>query len=262
MICSEIISSLEALSPKEYAMSWDNVGLLVGHRGQMIKTVLVALDATDEVVEYAVAHQADLLITHHPMIFSSMKRVNDDDFIGRKILKLVENQIACYAMHTNFDIKGGMGKLAEERLMLKQACPLEVTAEDEAGAEGIGRVGELSEAVTLAECAEFVKKQFGLSHVSVFGSVKDKVKRVAISPGSGRSMIEEALKNHAEVLITGDIGHHEGLDAIEQGLSIIDAGHYGLEYIFIDFIKEYLINTCQNTVTVLTYKSGNPYQIM
>ena len=97
---------LERFAPKEYACSWDNVGLLIGRADQEIQRVIVALDATNAVVDRAVAEGADLIITHHPMIFSSMKRVNDDGFLGNKILKLVENRISVFAMHTNFDVIG------------------------------------------------------------------------------------------------------------------------------------------------------------
>ena len=93
MKCQEIIDCLERLSPPGYACDWDNVGLLVGRRDKNVSKVMVALDATKEVIQQAVEQQVDMLITHHPMIFSSLKRINEDDFMGLKIpLPPIEKQ--------------------------------------------------------------------------------------------------------------------------------------------------------------------------
>ena len=127
---------------------------------------------------------------------------------------------------------------------MKDAEILEVTAEGDIGEEdeleGIGRVADLETPMTLRECCEDVKEAFHLGAVKVFGNLEDRVKRIAICPGSGKSVIQTALDKHADVLITGDIGHHEGIDAVAQGLAIIDGGHYGIEHIFIEDMRQYL----------------------
>lgn len=262
MVCNDIIQMLEQLSPPSYACSWDNVGLLVGRRNQPVHRIVVGLDATDQLISYGIQSKADMIITHHPMIYSSMKRINDDDFIGRKILLLAEHGIAYYAMHTNFDIKGSMADLAAQRMELQETKPLDVTVETETGAEGIGRVGLYKNEITLEDMAHKVKEAFGLEQVLVYGEKDTKVHNLAISPGSGKSVIGEAIKAGADVLITGDIGHHDGLDAMEQGLCIIDAGHYGIEHIFIDYIKEYLDGLLSGDVTISTWKGGVPYEVI
>lgn len=240
MIMKELAKELEQLSPSRYACSWDNVGLLVGRYDQEIKKVVVTLDATNEVIEEAKKRNADLILTHHPIIFSSMKRVNDETILGRKLMTLIENTIACYAMHTNFDTMGGMAQIAEQRLQLQNTIPLEVTAEEDGKLEGIGRVGMLERPMTLLECANFVKETFSVPNVMIFGEDNRMVQKVAVCPGSGKGMIDEALKKGADVLITGDMGHHDGVDALDAGLSIIDAGHHGLEHIFIAFMTKFL----------------------
>ena len=106
MECSEITALLEQEYGKEYACDWDNVGLLAGRRDKEVKKILLALDATDEVVECAVEGSYDMLITHHPMIFGSIKRVTDEDMVGRRLLSLIRNDISYYAMHTNYDTRG------------------------------------------------------------------------------------------------------------------------------------------------------------
>ena len=261
MKVTEIVQQLEQLSPKQYACSWDNVGLLVGRMDQEVHKIVVTLDVTNEVVERAKQLQADLIVSHHPMIFSSMKKVNDETVLGRKLLTLIENKIACYAMHTNFDIMGGMAQLAEKRLELQNTIPLEVTAEEEGKREGIGRVGNLKRPMTLKQCAEVVKEKFQLETVALFGEEETIVNRVAICPGSGKGMAKEAVEKGAEVLITGDIGHHDGLDALEEGLSIIDAGHYGLESIFMEFIINYLKEHTKDVV-IEGIDSKSPFHIV
>ena len=243
MLCKEIIQVIEASYPKEAALDFDNVGLLAGRLEKEVSKVYLALDATEEVIDKAIALGTDMLITHHPLIFSPMKRVTDEDFIGRRVVKLLQNDISYYAMHTNYDVLG-MAELSGDKMNMKDAEILEVTAEGDIGEEdepeGIGRVSDLEIPMTLRECCEDVKDAFHLGAVKVFGNLEDKVKRIAICPGSGKSVIQAALDKHADVLITGDIGHHEGIDAVAQGLAIIDGGHYGIEHIFIEDMRQYL----------------------
>ncbi len=245
-----IIQWLEELSPLQYAEDWDNVGLLLGDEDQEIHHIMIALDASDYVIEQAVRQKVDLLLTHHPMIFRAVKQLNNHSLTGRRIWKLATNGTACYAMHTNFDIKGGMAELAGERLELLNPQPLEITTGEGESAEGIGRVGNLDQVLTVKELAEQVKERFHIPHVMVYGDVYQRVSRVAIAPGSGKSEISHALDADAGVLITGDIGHHEGMDAVDMGLAIIDATHHGLEHIFIDFMADYIqrrhAGSCEN----------------
>ena len=146
------------MSPCFYAESWDNVGLLAGSRKKEVSRIYVALDATDEVIEEAVLMEADMLITHHPLIFSAMKKITTDDFIGRRIVKLLEHGISYYAMHTNFDVTH-MAELAADRMGMTARSVLSVTCEGETGKAGIGKAGILPEEMTVSKCAEIVKEQ-------------------------------------------------------------------------------------------------------
>ncbi len=239
MKCYEIIEKLETLSPTAYAEEWDNIGLLAGRRDKEVKKIYIALDATDDVIEEAVRLKADLLLTHHPLIFKKMSRVNTDDFIGRRVFELIQNDICYYAMHTNFDVMG-MADAAADELKLQNREVLNVTYEDEISKEGCGRIGRLTRRMSLAECAGLVKETYKVPNVKVFGALTDMVEVAAVMPGSGGSYIRDALRAGADVMITGDIDHHEGIDAVAQGLHVIDAGHYGIEKLFIPYMKEYL----------------------
>ena len=243
MKVEEIMRMLEEQSPLAYALEWDNAGLLAGDPQKEVSRVYVALDASDAAVEEAVAIGADFMLTHHPLIFKGLKRIVADDFIGRRLIRLIQNDIAYYAMHTNFDVKG-MADLSAAMLGIREPEALDVTACCDGKEEGIGRVGMLMEPVTLTYCAEFVKAVFSIDQVKVFGEPGRLLARAAIAPGSGKSEIDNAIDCGADVLITGDIDYHDGMDADARGLCIIDAGHYGLDHIFIRYMKEYLQTKC------------------
>lgn len=260
MRCSEIIESLEKLSPPSFAEDWDNVGLLAGRRDKEVDRIYLALDATDAVIDEAVQRGADMLLTHHPLIFSPMKKINTDDFIGRRIVKLLRNDMCYYAMHTNFDVMG-MADAAADEISLKDRQVLEVTYEDEIAKEGIGRYGRLPQPMTLKECASSIQKIFHLDSVKIYGEPDKIVTWAAVSPGSGKSMIKPSVRVGADVLITGDIEHHEGLDAMAQGLMIIDAGHYGLEKIFIPYMQEYIKRELPQ-LTIYAAKEKNPFWVL
>lgn len=260
MRCDKIIESLERLSPSSFAESWDNVGLLAGRTDKEVSRLCIALDATDEVIDEAVRVGADMLLTHHPLIFSPMKKITAEDFIGRRLIKLLQNDISYYAMHTNFDVMG-MADAAADELGLKDRQVLDITYEDEIAKEGLGRYGRLIQIMTLEECASFVKETFELEHVKIYGEQDTPIEWAAVSPGSGKTMIKPAVSAGVEVLITGDIEHHEGLDAMAQGLAIIDAGHFGLEKIFIPYMKEYIRRELPQ-LTVFAAKEKNPFWIL
>lgn len=260
MKCRKIIEQLNRLAPEQIACDWDNPGLLAGRRDKEVKRILVAVDADDAVVEEAVLRGADMLLTHHPLIFKPLKKVNDDDFISRRILKLIQADISYYAMHTNFDAAPGcMADLAAERLKLSEREILEPMALMEDGSPcGIGAVGLLPEEMTVRETAEYVKKVFHLPFVTVYGDSSRLVKRAAVCPGAGGGTLEKALEKKAQVYITGDIGHHTGIDAAAQGMAVIDAGHFGIEQIFMDFMMEYLPKVLQGEAEVFKASQGLP----
>ena len=185
MICNEVIKIIEAAYPRDAALGFDNVGLLAGRSEKEIASVYLALDATDAVIDHAVEAGADMLITHHPLIFSPMKCVTDEDFVGRRLMKLIRNDISCYAMHTNYDVLR-MGELAGRILELDDPEVLDVTMEMDGKAEGIGRIGNLKKTMTLRECCVYVKHRLNLGSLKVFGDMDQKVSRLAVSPGAGK----------------------------------------------------------------------------
>ena len=260
MKCREVIAKLEELSPQKYAADWDNVGLLIGTREREITHVYVALDATEEVIENAISCGADMILTHHPMIFSPLKKITEDDFVARRVIRLIKNDICLYAMHTNFDVMG-MADTCADQLGLKKCSVLETTYEDELSKEGFGRVGKLPRIMSLRECVMLVKEAFSVDHVTVYGDLDEIVEVAAICPGSGKSMAGQALSANADVYITGDIGHHDGIDLMAQGLYVIDAGHFGIEKIFVPTIAEYLRRELPS-VNIMTHPVKEPAVVL
>ena len=174
----ELTSWLEKKYPSDAAEDWDNVGLLAGDDTNEISHVFLALDLTEETLAEAIEDGADMIITHHPMIFSGIKKINNHSFTGRKIISLVRHGISYYAMHTNYDILG-MADLSAGYLELSDTKVLCATGEKDGEPIGFGRVGNLPCEMTLKEYALLVKKNLKLSDVKVYGNLEQTVKTAA-----------------------------------------------------------------------------------
>lgn len=244
MKCKDMIAVLEELAPRRCACNWDNPGLLAGRTEKEVKKVLLTVDVDDRTVETAIREGADMIVSHHPLIFKAVKHVTDEDFIGRRLVQMIQADISYFAMHTNFDAAPGcMADVVAEHLGIVFGAPLEELGEENGVPFGIGKIGVLQAPMNGRTFAKKVKEEFGLPFVTVYGSElweTEPVKVAATCPGSGSSTIREALEKGAQVLVTGDIGHHDGIDAEAQGLMIIDAGHYGLEHVFMEYMENYI----------------------
>lgn len=260
MLSKKIIDKLENLSPVMFAESYDNPGLLCGRMNKQVKTVLVTVDVTDEVVDQAINEKVDMIVAHHPLIFKGLKAVTDQDFIGRRIYKLIKNDICLYAMHTNFDVTC-MADEAADILDLSNRSVMVPTFEDSICKEGIGRVGMVSNTITLKQMANRVKECFHLDKVRVYGNLDMKIDIAAVCPGSGGDFGDYAIKNGAQVLITGDVKHHEAIDNVAKGLAVIDASHFGLEKIFVDFMTDYIFNEIGD-LKVIRSIQNSPYTLI
>ena len=253
---SMITEKLEQLAPKAAACDWDNPGLLVGRSDREVSRIYVALDATCTVVDAAIDAGCDLIVTHHPIIFRGVKSINDQSALGLKLLDLIRNDVSVFSMHTNFDsCPGGMADIVCAALGLRKTGLMEPTGflpkDTQNGAAeglqlrvveterdvnpdayGIGFTAELPELLSAAELAARVKACFGLPFVQYYDAGMP-IRRIACCPGSGRGELKEVLSLGVDAFLSGDMGHHEGI-------SLLDAGHYGLEHIFVHYIAEFL----------------------
>lgn len=258
-IC-ELTAWLEELYPPSMAEKWDNVGFLVGDDEQEVTSVLLALDLTEETILEAEKAGAELILTHHPMIFSGVKQINNHSFTGRRILQLIKNGMGCYAMHTNYDILG-MADHSARLLGLIDPQVLMETFRDGERREGLGRVGNLEKPMTLQEYGLFVKERLCLGDVKLYGDPDQIVCRAAVCTGSGKSLMDQVRALGAQVYVTGDIDHHTGIDAVASGVAVIDAGHYGTEYIFMEAVKN-RIREAYPDLRVTCAQVKSPYRIL
>lgn len=258
MKSNEITAYLDRLYPPQAAEDWDNPGLIVGRDETEVHKIMTALDATEETIAEAKVFGAQLLITHHPLIFSGLKSVSDRNLIGRRVLALLESGINCYAMHTNFDIFG-MSALNEEQIHLQNAEVLYQTGEADGTVVGIGRIGDVETPMNLKAFAQYVKEQLQLPSLRMYGNAEKSIHKAAISGGSGKSVVSSALQKGAEVLITGDLDYHTCIDSVAEGMAILDAGHYGTEYVFMEHVKS-VLNKQFPQLEIKTASVRHPFQ--
>lgn len=230
-----IINAIERECPTQLAYSWDNVGLLVGRRNHTAKKVLISLDVNKNSIDRAIEIGADVIVSHHPAIFSPMKRITDDS----DIMRLIENKINVYSAHTNMDnAKNGINARLAQLFELSDILIIDPCEADSSC--GLGRVGNLKESVDIYTLCETVKEKLSTPHVRLINQKTSKIERVAVLGGSCSEYIPMAAKMGAQAIITGDMKYHDSLDRYYEGITVIDAGHFPTENLVKNIFKEIL----------------------
>ena len=231
MKVKDIVKVIEDFAPLSVQEGWDNCGLCVGSPEDEVSSVLLALDCTPELVDEAVSCGADMIVTHHPLIFSGLKRITPDDLVGAAVIKAVKAGISIYAAHTSADkvLEGVSGAMAA-RLGLVNVKVLA----DESEGVGLGAVGDLLQPLTSQQAIELVKERFGLKCLKTSKPIDGMITRVAMCGGSGASLIGEAQKSGAQLYISGDISYHNYFT--REGFMIMDVGHYESEIEIVDIL--------------------------
>ena len=202
MKVKEIISVIEDFAPLSVQEGWDNSGLCVGSPEDEVTSVLLGLDCTPELVDEAVECGADMIVTHHPLIFKGVKKISPDDRTGLAIIKAIKAGVAIYASHTSADkVLAGVSGAMAARLGLKNVRILD---EDGEGT-GLGAVGEFETPLTAEEVLSLVKERFSLKVVKCSSPLDSRIERVALCGGSGGSLIGAAMAAGAQLYISGDI---------------------------------------------------------
>lgn len=238
MTVENILNLLNKKYPFEIAEDWDNVGLILGEKTSGVNKILIALETTLEVIDYAANNNFDLIITHHPMIFHPIKRLEKDDVIGYKLIKAIQNSINVIAMHTNLDsATDGLNEYVLEKLDLD----FRYVDYDKCKNRPY-RIVSLENKKSVFDIAENIKRALNVSHLKIVHNPYYNelyVQKIAIITGSGSSFIPE-LQNDVDLIITGDISHHSALDAMEKGVNLIDFGHHESESLCVDLLFTYL----------------------
>ena len=223
----------EKIAPFSMQESWDNSGMLVGHWDRPVNRVLLTLDITDAVIQEAVEYGAELIVSHHPLLFHPAKQVTDGsiDLVGQRVLTLVERGIAAICCHTNWDsAPGGVNDVLARLCGLEgELSILEQVGTDEKGAPyGIGRVGTLSVPVPLGDYLDLLRGSLAPHGLRLCDGGKP-VRKVAVGGGSCGGMLEEVARLGCDTFVTGDCKYDHFLDARMLGVNLIDAGHYPTE---------------------------------
>ena len=243
---NKIIAKLEVLAPLALAEDWDNTGWQVYLGNEDVKKVMLALSPTLDVVEQAISNGCELLITHHPLIFSGIKTLSVGKNTDLAVIKAIQGGMQVYAAHTNLDsTEGGIADVLVEKLGLRETSPL---------AGNLGRRGKIE--ARLDELISRIKKELNTDNLKLINpsGVKE-VKNVAVMPGSGGSLIP-ALEG-IDLYITGDVKYHDALEV--KNFAVIDAGHFETERIIIPTLEKLLQDL---GAEIFTAEESLPWEIV
>lgn len=225
---SDIYSFLNSLYPFGLQEKWDNSGLLVENYDMKCSKVMLSLDITNKVIDESFEKGAELVISHHPVIFEPRKRITRND----PVFRLIEREIAAICMHTNLDIaQGGTNGVILSKLSEKFGTVGDPEHFEElGGGNGLGWIITLEEAVLPKQLAEICREIFGCEYVRMSKRAHS-ISRIAFCSGSGGSMLGEALEKGCDALITGDVKHDVWIDANNSNIAVLDCGHFHTENI-------------------------------
>lgn len=238
-----LISEFEKLWPISNTQEWDVVGLVAGSRNQLISRVLLTVDVTSQVVDYAIEVGADLIFAHHPLLLKSVNNVSEHTAKGSLLTKLIRSNIALYSAHTNSDsVPTGTSAVLAKSIGLENPVALEIFND---GLHGIGRIGKLDKGISLGELAAKLNAALPqtATGVRVAGSFDRQIQTIALCAGAGDSYLTLALDKGADVFITSDLRHHPAQEALElaiarkQEFALIDISHWAAEYLWLDQAK-------------------------
>ena len=238
---ADIADFLEVFAPAALAEDWDNVGLLVGDRSRTVGRIMTCLTITPASAAEAIAEQADLIVTHHPVPFKALKRLTKDSHEGQLLWDLIGARVSIYSPHTAFDsAREGINQRLAEGLGLSNLRPLVPATTSETPPLGAGRGGNLAAALTLAELAERVKKFVSLTGLHVVGDATSKVSNVAVACGSAGEFLHTARQWGCEVLVTGETRFHTCLEAEAAGIALLLPGHFASERFGVERLADVL----------------------
>lgn len=265
MTVADIAEIIENTVPAALQESWDNSGLLVGFEEREVRTILTCLEINEDVADEAVAMGADMIVSHHPLIFGGLKKLNSSDSDDRAVLKLISHGISVYSCHTPFDkVKGGNNDIIAERLGLVsvknlKGCDVASASKmcenmDEAD---IGRMGKLKEPVSFIEFAGMAAAQLDMSvrQMRLTGDLNSRIDTVGICTGAGADLMEMAAASGCRLFITGDVKYHEAQFARSHDICVLDAGHYGTEKFFAAAMKAMLEKKLSGDVEIAESKA-------
>ncbi len=226
---------MNRIAPKNLAEEWDNPGLLVGNFSAEVDKIFICLDISEEVIENAADFGAQLIISHHPLIFRAVKNIRTDLPLGRKIELLIKKNISAFAAHTNLDSAvGGVNDVLAEKIGLTE---IKMFGDEEIS---LGRLGKLPEPMSAENFAAHVKKVLNAESVRLVDAGNFLIGKVGLCSGAGSEFISKAKFFGADAFVTGDLKYHEAQSAVENKIHVVDAGHFATEFPIVHALAEKL----------------------
>lgn len=263
MTVREVITALENLAPREHQDEWDNSGIQVSlDLDAEFKRGIVCLDITEEVLDEAIDNGANLIISHHPLIFRALKSISDATYQQRCVIKAINYGITIYSAHTSLDNSiNGVNHRIAHLLGLENLRWLDsgLSAEDGKATHGSGLIGTLSQTMTPEEFASEVKETFKVKALNYSLPVSQEIKTVALCGGAGAFLLPQAVAAGADCFICGEFHYH---DYFCPGTMLIETGHYESEQYTQDLIVEYLKNSLTGIDVRKTRMMTNPILCM
>ncbi|QNL20844.1 Nif3-like dinuclear metal center hexameric protein [Hyphobacterium sp. CCMP332] len=251
----DISGSLEEFAPLQLQENYDNAGLIIGNPETEVNAILFCLDSTEEVIEEAIQKKCNLVIAHHPIIFTGLKKIQNQHYVEKTVRKAIKNDIAIYASHTNLDnVYLGVNNKIAEKLDLINTKILRVKEDEMTGA---GLIGELRESLNESEFLEKVKKAMSIEVLRHSDFLNRKIKKVALCGGAGSFLIKDAIMENADAFITGDVKYHEFFEANFEIL-LLDIGHYESERFTIEIFHKVLSGKFPNIALQFSEVNTNP----
>ncbi len=238
MKITDIIAALEAIAPPALQESYDNSGLIVGDADREVTGVLVSLDTTPEIVGEAIEKNCNLIVSHHPVIFSGLKQLTGKNYVEKTVIDAIRNDISIYAIHTNLDnvLDGGVNGKIAQRIGL-QECEALRSHPDHPGSTriGAGVVGKLSQPMSEEKFLAHLKDSMQVNVIRHTRMLNKPVQVIAVCGGSGSFLISDAINSGADFFVTGDFKYHEFFDA-DGKIVIADIGHFESEQFTVELI--------------------------
>jgi dinuclear metal center YbgI/SA1388 family protein len=254
MTVKDIAGALEAFAPLRLQEDYDNAGLITGCAAMEVTGAVTSVDATEEVLDEAIALGANMVVAHHPIVFRPLRSIGGAGNVDRVVVKAIRNDIAIYACHTNLDrAHHGMSYVLAQKLGLRG---IEVLDPEEGGT-GFGAVGELDAPVGAMEFLRTVKEKLGIGCVRHSGPCADMVRRVALVTGAGGDGLERAIAAGADVFLTADV-RYDRFFAAERRILLADIGHFESEFCAGELIFDIIRNKFPNFALHKSAKAHNP----
>jgi len=259
MKVQEVINYLHTIAPNNYQEDYDNSGLLVGNYEDEIKGALVSLDMTEGVLDEAINLGCNLVVSHHPIIFSGLKRLTGANYIQRVVQKAIKHDLNLFAIHTNLDnvyengVNTNIGKIIGLQNM-EILRPKEGLGDGEAIGSGI--IGQVPRQAEM-DFLKGLKEKMSLNTIKSPALRSKNVEKVAVCGGSGRFLLNDAIRQGADVFISSDFKYHEYFDA-DSNTVIADIGHFESEQFTTKMLWEILTEKFSNFASHYTKVNTNP----